>query len=157
MPDMLSNSTTIQVNKRLLCVHRGFTLIELSIVVAIIATVAGIALFGFSYQNERQDAVLANSVQAALQTAIGQMVVRLERTPTEVFNTTAFRQRLMRFAQGSMGQSAQLNDAGSGGIRLTFGRSTRWVDYGLNAQGDIIVTGENFVRFNATTGLLEEI
>jgi prepilin-type N-terminal cleavage/methylation domain-containing protein len=136
---------------------QGFTLIEMGVVIAIVAIMASVGLMAFKNQGETQDAALANSVQASLQIAVGQMVTRLERTPQQVFNTTQFRQRLMQFAQGSMGNTAKLTDTGSG-VRLTFGGSSRSVTYGMNNQGDIIVTNDTFAKFNADgTGLLKEI
>jgi prepilin-type N-terminal cleavage/methylation domain-containing protein len=126
--------------------HTAFTLVEMSVVIAIVTILAGVGLLSFRNQGETQDATLANSVQASLQIALGQMVVRLERPPAQVFGTANLRQRLMRFAQGSMGPTATLSDTGSG-ILLRFANSPRTVTYGLNNQGDVVITAETFARF----------
>lgn len=126
----------------------GFTLIETAIVIGIISILAGVSLLYFRNLGETQDAALANGVQGSLQTALGQLCLRLERTPPQVFNNTNFRQRIIQFAQGSMGPQAVLVDQGNS-IRLRFNNSPRTVDYGMTPQGDMVVVAETFNFFNA--------
>jgi prepilin-type N-terminal cleavage/methylation domain-containing protein len=133
----------------------GFTLVEMAVSLAVVAIVCGVGVLAFSNQGEAQDAVLANSVQGSLQTALGQLTLRLERPPAQVFGNANFRQRIIQFAQGSMGPQAVLTNTGNG-IQLSFGNSRRTVTYGMNAMGDVVMTAETFQKFNIdATGKLE--
>jgi prepilin-type N-terminal cleavage/methylation domain-containing protein len=128
----------------------GFTLVEMAVTLAIISLISGVALFAFRNQGETQDAALANGVQGSLQTALGAMALRLERPANQVFANAAFRQRIIQFAQGSMGPQATLSATGNG-VQLQLGNSGRTVTYGLNAAGDIVIQTENFDHFTVDT------
>jgi prepilin-type N-terminal cleavage/methylation domain-containing protein len=133
----------------------GFTLIEMAVTIAVVTVMCGVGMLAFRNQGEAQDAALANSVQGSLQTALGQMTLRLERPPAQIFDNANFRQRMIRFAQGSMGPQAVLTDTGNG-VQLQFANSPRTVTYGMNGQGDIIITTETFQHFNIdATGKLQ--
>ena len=133
----------------------GFTLIEMAVTIAIVSVICGVGLLAFRNQGEAQDAALANSVQGSLQTSLGQMTLRLERPPAQIFGNANFRQRMIQFAQGSMGQQAVLTDSGNG-IQLSFGNSPRTVTFGMNGMGDMIITAETFQHFDIdATGKLQ--
>jgi type II secretory pathway pseudopilin PulG len=133
----------------------GFTLIETAVVVGLVACLATVGVVAYRNQGEAQEAILANSIQGSLQTALGQMSVRLERTPADVF--TNFQPNLIQFARSSITTTITLNSVGNG-IQLQFPQSGRTVVYGINANGDLVVTNETFTRFNAdVSGQLAEI
>jgi Tfp pilus assembly protein FimT len=133
----------------------GFTLIEIAVCVGVMVLLAGIGFYSFRNQGEMQDAALANSIQGALQTALGQICLRTERTPADVF--TNFRPNIIGFAASSLQQDIVNLTPQGNNIQLRFVRSGRTVDFGLNAIGDVMVVNETFNGYRtALGGQLEE-
>jgi prepilin-type N-terminal cleavage/methylation domain-containing protein len=64
--------------------NRGFTLVEVALVIAVIAILAAFALVSFSNTGETRDASMVQSSQAALQSLISQGAARMDVKPSEL-------------------------------------------------------------------------
>lgn len=63
---------------------RGFTLIELAMVIAVIAILSAFALVSFGNTGETRDATMVQSAQASLQALISQGAVRMDKKPYDL-------------------------------------------------------------------------
>jgi prepilin-type N-terminal cleavage/methylation domain-containing protein len=135
---------------------KGFTLIELALVIVVVAVLATVAVVNFGRMNETAEVTVAQTAQAQMEQTIAQAAMRMDVSPRQIMtnaqpmpqtavaglpNTT--REAVVTLVQRSLATdpgTIQLTCAGDGiSCQLNFRRSRRIVNYTVNNNGSLAV------------------
>jgi type II secretory pathway pseudopilin PulG len=129
------------------CRASGYTIIELSIIMAVLAIISTCALLWTNDLEEVRDASQVQTVQAAMQNVINQAATRLDVAPTalnraSVVNAVQSNQAgLINLVPNATGWALTLPNSGRGATfainngRLVVTSTTRFNKYGVDANG----------------------
>lgn len=152
---------------------KGFTLIEMALVIVVIAVLAAYAVVNFGRMNEQAEVTVARTAQAQLEQTIAQAAMRMDISPRQIMtnvqpmpqtavaglpNTT--REAVVTLVQRSLATdpgTIQLTCAGDGNsCQLNFQRSNRIVDYTVNNNGSLTIAGIRgpWQEYRVTNGAL---
>ena len=116
--------------------QRGFTLIEMAMVIAILAIVSAFAFISYNGTTETRDAAVVQSVQVTLQQVISQASGRYDINPTALDSAD-----VVNAVEGYMIDTTGGNNivfaATGGGYRMSITGSGRGGNYSVNSSGDV--------------------
>lgn len=124
--------------------QRGFTLMELCMVIALIALVSAFAIISFGNTGERRDATMVQAAQANLQTIISQGAVRMDIRPDQLPSNM-----VLTAIQSSIGESGANNSGvrftatGNNSYTMTITSSNRSATFDVSNTGDVRLIGLN--------------
>jgi prepilin-type N-terminal cleavage/methylation domain-containing protein len=131
---------------------RGYTLIEVAIVVGLMSIIASIGLIGFRVMMESRDATMVDSVQASLQTLVAQAADRVDLTPAQLMNDATQRTRLLRALDNTIDNTVTVAAGGANNqIRMTIVQSNRGATYTVDASGNAVIGAGNLTGFSHYT------
>lgn len=115
---------------------KGFTLIEMVVIMTIIAVLATFAAFTYSDIMEAGDAALVDSAQASLQSVVSQASARMDVNPTALAgNAVANAVRM------NVPERAVITSGGGAVYGLNITNSGRTARYQVGANGDVVLIG----------------
>jgi prepilin-type N-terminal cleavage/methylation domain-containing protein len=139
----------------------GFTIIETSVAIAILALLAAFVVTSFAGTDETRDAKMIQSAQASLQTVVAQGAARLDVTPREL--RVGSLGAVLLAAQEYIGQQntrhngVSLQQAG-GEIVLNIESSNRQGTFAIQDNGDVTLQGvSNFSQYEAKNGIIHKL
>lgn len=146
--------------------HRGVTLIELGVVIALIAIFAGFATTMYQGSSETRDAKMVQAAQAKLQAIVSQASVRLDLSPTQLTQGTnaqnvlnALRVAVNQDAGGSTHNGVSFQLSGNN-FQLSIPSSGRGAQYQVTGTGDVqLVSGSlvNFTNYGVQNGVIHKL
>ena len=121
---------------------RGYSLIELGLVIAIVAILAGFAITSFGNTGETRDASMVQSAQASLQSIVSQGSVRQDVKPVNLQPAA-----VITAIQSSFGQGQNVtftSSGGAGGTQYTMTiQNNRSATFQVTPTGDVSLIGIN--------------
>jgi prepilin-type N-terminal cleavage/methylation domain-containing protein len=141
---------------------KGFTLIELALVVVVIAVVAAYAVPRLGAMNETAEVTVARTAQAQMEQTIAQAAMRMDLSPTQIMNNnqplpnpirtttgqmiTQTRDAVVELVQRSLSNEPNtaarvinLTCANANFCRIEFPRTQRMVEYTVNPNGSLTI------------------
>lgn len=137
---------------------RGFTLVELCVLIAFVAIFGAFAAVAFIGMDEVRDATAVESVQSNLQAIISQASTRLD-VPIQQFdpsNSQANAQNVVNAVNSRLGGGITLTRNGD---TYTMGitGSGRSASFDVNTNGDVIITNlSGFQKYTEQNGYLQK-
>jgi prepilin-type N-terminal cleavage/methylation domain-containing protein len=133
-------------------ISRGFSLVELAMVMIVIAVCAAVAVGFFGMNSEARDAAMVQSAQSIAQNTIAQGATRVDVSPVELLNTRAAN------VQAAIQRALMENNGNNNGVRitlngrtitLTIAASQRSAVYTVQDTGNLQLTGlsPTFTRY----------
>lgn len=124
--------------------HKGFTTIELAIVVVVIAVLSSMAVPRFNQMMEDADANNARIAQAQLEQVVSQASMRRDQSPAQMLAGQPGLPRVVAIVNGALGPSTPLVCAAGGANPIATCRlsspSNRLVDYAILPNGRVNIT-----------------
>lgn len=142
-------------------VVKGYTLIELAMVIAIVGVLTAFGLVSFGNMDEQRDASMVQSVQASLQSIVSQGAARLDIRPADFQNAQL--DAVLMAAQGLVARQAANNPVNitrSGRtFTLTIPSSGRGAQYAVDANGNVNLVPnslQNFATYTVQNGVIQK-
>lgn len=123
---------------------KGFSLVELAMVMIVIAICAAVAVSSFGMNSEARDAAMVQAAQSIVQNTIAQGASRVDVSPVELLNTrasnvqTAIQRAILENNGKNNGVSITLNGRT---VTLTITSSQRTAVYTVQDTGNVQLTG----------------
>ena len=142
---------------------KGFTLIELAIVICVVAILAAGAVMRFADLKEDRDAQAVRAVQATMQSVVTQGSVRADVPPSVVLSnatqagnaTRAMRRLMMSNGAGTVHSGITITALSAAGTRVTVPSTGRFATLNLNPVTnniDVIGLSPSWTKHTVTNG-----
>jgi prepilin-type N-terminal cleavage/methylation domain-containing protein len=146
-------------NKALRPPMRGFSLIELAIVIGIVAIMAAVGMLSFGNSAEDRDAAMVNMAQSTLQSVVAQGSTRKDVTPATLRDNHAA--EILKALKASFNttstSSANIQFTTTGNqVLMTIPGMPRTATYDISDTGNVTVIGisNNFTKHTLQGGVL---
>jgi prepilin-type N-terminal cleavage/methylation domain-containing protein len=114
--------------------YRGFTLIEMAMVIAVAAALSGVGAMAWTQLSEDGEATAVRSLQATIQNKAVQIADRLEQ-PANTLNSAAFNNMMA----GNLGEATLTWTGGTVNAGRIQVRSGKLVNFTMDASGRVTV------------------
>ncbi len=122
---------------------RGYTLIELAVVIAVLGILTAFAVVSFGNTGERRDATMVQAAQANLQSIISQGSVRMDTRPDQLpANMVLTAIQMAVGEQGASNQRVRFTSAGNQ-YTMSLDESSRSATFDVTNTGDVRLIGLN--------------
>lgn len=136
--------------------QRGYTLIELAMIIGIMGMLAMFGVMSFGGLNEKRDAQMVETVQADLQSIVSQGMTRMDVNATQLMST--YSANVLTAVQAVIGQNGG-NDLGititnaGNQYTMTITKSQRTATYSVSNTGDVnlVSISPNFTGYCVDT------
>lgn len=141
--------------------NRGFTIIEVAMVIAVIAILSAFALVSFGNTGETRDASMVQSAQASLQSLISQGAVRMDKKPYDLDEKsvlTAIKASAGDF-NATQNRGVTFSSNASKQYTMTIGSSKRSAVFEVSTTGDVkLKTLNNFQHYQVdqSNGIIQK-
>jgi len=133
---------------------RGFTLIEMAVVIAIIAITAAFAYTSMQGTDEARDAAMVQSAQAALQSVVSQGSARTDLAPASLNQTDVLNALKASFSTQAANSAVKFSPTG-GNYMMTITGKGRTATFGIGANGDVnLLSLSNFTDYTVQNGII---
>jgi prepilin-type N-terminal cleavage/methylation domain-containing protein len=122
---------------------KGFTLIELAMVIAVMAILSAFALVSFGNSGEKRDATMVQSAQASLQSIVSQGAVRMDTRPDQLPPNAVLMAVQAIVGQSGTGNSGVLFTNNGSQYTMTINGSSRSATFDISSTGDVRLIGLN--------------
>ena len=129
---------------------RGFTIIELAMVIAVVAILSAFALVSFGNTGETRDASMVQSAQASLQSIISQGAVRMDKKPYDLDEKSVLTALKATIGELSATQNRGITFTSNAPKQytMTIGSSRRSAVFEVSTTGDVkLKTLNNFQHY----------
>jgi len=139
---------------------RGYTMIELIIIIFVISILAAFSFASFGNSQETRDATMVQSAQAALQSVVSQGAARMDVPPSQLNSTSVLNALKASFNTNDAGTDnpVQFSVVGTNSFQMTIPKGGRSATFTIGNSGDVTLSNlNNFTIYQVQNCVISRI